>query len=136
MVPLPTLLQVLWQLVLLVASGFFSVWLYKRRTGLELNVRSGAHLGWLAGSFCFLIMLVLFTVSVVALATGEGLERGFTQMLEMRGSPAVAQQMESILASPAGIGGLLLAMIISSWLMLSLCATVGGALGAKVLDKE
>src|SRR5262249_24476384 len=43
-------------LVWLLAAGFLSVFLYRRRTGQRLSVRSGAHLGWISGIFGFVIV--------------------------------------------------------------------------------
>lgn len=136
MVPLPALLQVLWQLTMVVAGGFISVWLYQRRTGSYLTVRSGARLGWITGIFAFLIMMVMFTLSIMLLAAGEGVQQSFREMLSMRGSPEVAQQFDTLLGSPGGLAFLLFGMLLTSFIMLTILATVGGALGAKVLDKE
>ncbi len=38
---IPALNVILW-----VAAGFFAVYLYRRRTGVFLNVRAGVRLGW------------------------------------------------------------------------------------------
>jgi hypothetical protein len=136
MLPMPPLIQILWQLVILVVGGFFAVWLYQRRTGRYLSVRSGAHLGWLAGTFCFLIMMVMFTLSVIAISSGEGLEQSFREMLNTRSAPEVADQFNRLLSSPGGVAALLFGMLLTSFIMLTILATVGGALGAKVLEKE
>ena len=136
MVPMPPLIQVLWQLAILVIGGFFAVWLYQRRTGRYLSVRSGAHLGWLSGIFCFLIMMVMFTLSVMAIASGEGLQESFRDMLNARSGPELADQFNALLSSPAGVALLIFGMLLTSFIMLTILATVGGALGAKVLDKE
>ena len=136
MVPMPPLVQILWHLITLMVGGFFAVWLYQRRTGNYLSVKSGAHLGWLAGIFCFLIMMVMFTLSVIAIASGEGLQDSFREMLNARSAPEVAEQFNALLSSPAGVAILLFGMLITSFIMLTILATVGGALGAKVLEKE
>lgn len=136
MMPLPPLIHVLWQLVMLVAGGFVAVWLYQRRTGTHLNVRSGAHLGWIAGIFCFAIMMVMFTISIAGLAADGGLQQTFREMLSQRGSPEVAEQMDQLLSSPAGLGVLLGLMVVITFFTLTLLATAGGALGAKILEKE
>jgi hypothetical protein len=136
MIPLPPLVQVLWQLVMVVIGGFLAVWLYERRTGNYLTVGSGARLGWITGIFAFLIMMVMFTLSVILLASGDGIQQSFREMLSMRGSPEVAQQFDQLINSPAGLAFLLFGMLLTSFLMLTILATVGGALGAKVLEKE
>jgi hypothetical protein len=136
MVPLPALLQVLWQLMMVVVGGFLAVWLYQRRTGNYLNVRSGARLGWITGIFAFLIMMVMFTLSIMLLAAGEGVQQSFRELLSMRGSPEVAQQFDALIGSPGGLAFLMFGMLLTSFIMLTILATVGGALGAKVLEKE
>jgi hypothetical protein len=47
-----------WAIVTLLAGGFFSVFMYQRRTGFSLSVGSGARMGWITGIFCSVIMLV------------------------------------------------------------------------------
>ncbi len=66
-VPLPSLVQPIWLMVLLLGGGFLSVYMYHRRTGAEISVISGARLGWMTGVFVFLVTLVLFTITIVDL---------------------------------------------------------------------
>jgi hypothetical protein len=134
--PMPAVVQALWQFIALLAGGFLSVYLYHRRTGAYLSVRSGARLGWITGVFCFLIMMVLFTISILAIASGEGLQAFFRQAVSARGAPEIADQLDLMLQSPAGVAGLLFGFLIVFFLMLTVLSTVGGALGAKVLEKE
>ena len=128
--PLPALIQLLWQLVVLVAGGFWAVYLYQRRTGSYLTVRSGAHLGWLTGIFSFLVMMVMFTFSIAVIASGAGLRSFFREMVAQRGTPELMEQFDAILSSPAGIGALLFGILITFFFMLTIPASVGGALGA------
>lgn len=121
---------------MLLVGGFFAVWLYQRRTHSYLSVRSGAHLGWLSGMFCFLIMMVMFTITIIAITTGEGLQQSFRELLTAKGTPEVADQLNELLSSPSGLATLLFGMLVSTFVMLSVLATAGGALGAKVLEKE
>jgi hypothetical protein len=55
-----------------VGGGWFSSYLYCRSSAQLINVRSGAALGWIAGLFVFLILLVLFTVMFIKLASDPG----------------------------------------------------------------
>jgi hypothetical protein len=134
--PLPAIVQLLWQIMMLLCGGFLAVYLYNRRTGTYVNTRSGAYLGWLAGLFCFLIMLVMFTISVLAISAGGGLQQSFHEMIATRGNAQVASQFDELLRSPAGVAILLFGMLITSFLLVTVVPTIGGALGAKVLDKE
>jgi hypothetical protein len=136
MMPFPPEIHWLWEILLVVSGGFGAVWVYQRRTGSYLNVRSGAHLGWITGTFCFLILLVMFTVTIAAGTGAEGLQQIFRDMASQRGSPELAQQFETIISSPAGVAALIFFTLLTWFLMVTLLATAGGALGAKVLEKE
>src|SRR5712691_7573897 len=46
-------------------AGFLSVFFYRRRTAQFLTVRSGARLGWMTGVLSFVILTVLFTITIV-----------------------------------------------------------------------
>src|SRR5688572_23162547 len=98
-VPMPSLVQPIWLLVLLLAGGFLSVYMYHRRTGHEISVMAGARLGWITGVFVFLVMLILLTVSVV----GMGLQPFFNTALAIRGTPELAEQLEELLKQPSGL---------------------------------
>jgi hypothetical protein len=136
-VPMPAVLQLLWQLILLFAGGFFAVYLYNRRTKAQASPRAGAALGWMAGMFCFLIMLVLFTVSVVAMSSADGgLQASFREMISQRGNAEVAQQFNEWLESPSGVGTLLFLILTTTFFMLTLVPALGGLLAAKVLEKD
>ena len=130
------LFQAIWQLILLLAGGFISVYLYHRRTGDYLSVRGGARLGWITGVFCFLIMTVMFTISIFMISSDQGLSEFFRETVTMRGTPAIADQLNEILATPAGVGALLFGIVATFFLMLTIVSMLGGALGAKILDKE
>src|SRR5882757_4538536 len=43
------------------AAGFFTVLVYRRRTGQALNLQTGMRLGWITGILMFVIMMVLLT---------------------------------------------------------------------------
>jgi len=134
--PIPSFLAAIWQLVLLPAGGFFSVYLYGRRTGEAISVRAGARMGWITGVFCFAIMTVFFTVSVIQIATHDGLPAFFREMVSQRGTPDLMNQFNEILNSPSGVAALLFGMLLVFFVMLTVLPVVGGALGAKVLAKE
>src|SRR4051794_8860906 len=51
---IPALNIILW-----LAAGFFAVYLYRRRTGVFLNVRAGVRLGWITGVLMFVITTVI-----------------------------------------------------------------------------
>jgi len=124
--------QPLWLFVLFLAGGFVSVYMYHRRTGHELSVMAGARLGWMTGVFVFLVMLVLFTISIV----GMGFQPFFNAALATRGTPELAEQLDPILKNPAGLAGILLMSLLAFFFLLTIISSAGGALAAKVLEKD
>lgn len=133
-IPILQLLFVVWWL----SAGFFSVYLYRRRTGQFLSVRSGVRMGLITGVLTFAIMTVLFTITLVPLAVQKGGLAGLyqEQLRTMQASDATIQQAMQALQSPAvlviGICSTLLFMFA---IIICLC-TAGGALGAKMLPPE
>jgi hypothetical protein len=131
-VPFPSVLQPVWLMVLLLGGGFFSVYMYHRRTGDDLSVVAGARLGWMTGLFVFLVTLVLFTIGIVATGTQDF----FRQTLAVRGSSELTEQFEQILDSPGGLGMMLFFGLLMMFFLLTFVTSAGGALAAKVLEKD
>ena len=120
------------------AAGFISVYLFRRRTGQTLSVRAGARMGWIAGILSFLILTVLFTMNAVALASRPGgLAASFKEELQARSMPS--DQLDAVmrlLASPVNQALLYLVFLLILFTVIAVFCTAGGALGAKVLDKD
>ena len=137
LVPVPDIFQMFWKLVTLLAAGFIAVYLYHRRTGQALTVRSGARMGWMTGVFSFLIALVL-TVSSIALLSAQGnlSEIWKEQVANYPASSADLQEAMRILESPAGMAMLISTILMVLFLLFTALPMIGGALGAKVLEKE
>jgi hypothetical protein len=119
-------------MVLLLGGGFFSVYRYHRRTGDDLSVLAGARLGWMTGLFVFLVTLVLFTIGIVATGTQDF----FRETLAVRGSSELTEQFEQILESPGGLGMMLFFGLLMMFFLLTFVTSAGGALAAKVLEKD
>ena len=135
--PLALYIGIIWPLLWLVAAGFLAVYLYSRRTGFSVNVRGGARMGWITGVFCFVIQMVIFTISVILVSSSAGLTQFFKEQLTQRGGndPNVKQVIEAM-QSPSGLGVMLSMLMIAMFLIFTIMPTLGGALGAKVLDKH
>jgi hypothetical protein len=131
-VPFPSVLQPLWLMILLLGGGFLSVYMYHRRTGDDLSVIAGARLGWMTGLFVFLVTLILFTIGVVAAGTHDF----FRQTLAVKGSPEMTEQFEQILQSPGGLAAVLFFGLLMLFFLLTFVTSAGGALAAKVLEKD
>jgi hypothetical protein len=119
-------------LVWLVAAGFLAVFLYRRRTGQRLSVRSGAHLGWISGVFGFVIVTLLLTVTAVMMSEPAAVKAMRDQLKTHGISEANADQMIQLFRSWEGIVGALLV----SFLIFTVLPAVGGAVGAKLLDRD
>jgi hypothetical protein len=136
-VPLPVPIGFLWLLTGLMAAGFFAVYLYARRSGQSLNLRSGARMGWITGVFCFVIGTVTFTISVLLITAKGGLAQAFRELLAARaGSDPAMKQVFEMLQSPMGLGLLVLLTLVAQFVLFTLLPTLGGVLGAKVLERE
>jgi uncharacterized YccA/Bax inhibitor family protein len=130
--PFPTLLR----MVLLLGAGAFAVFLYRRRSGYPVEMRSGARMGWITGLFCFMIFTVLFTISFAALAVMMGDGSMVAQMKEqlsaMGMSETNVQQAVEVFRNP----GQFLSMLLWVFLTSTFVPALGGALGAKLLGKN
>ncbi len=135
--PLPVYFALGWLPLCLCAAGFLAVFLYIRRTGHGVSVRSGARIGWITGTFCFAIATVFFTLSVIAISSRGGLANFYRDQFLSRGidDPNV-KQLLVVLQNPAGMVTILLLSLLFLFVLFTLLPTMGGAFGAKVLAKE
>lgn len=126
--PLPRLM------VAFLAAGFLAVYLYGRRTGQTLSIRSGARMGWITGIFSFVIVTVQFTAGV--LATSK--DGGIAALLKAQLPPndARSQEVLKLLQEPSALAVMMIFVLLMMFLLLTVLPTLGGALGAKVLAKQ
>jgi zinc ribbon protein len=136
-VPVPAVLGFPWMLMWLLVSGFSAVWLYARRTGQFPTVRGGARMGWITGVFCFAIATVFFTINVIAVVNRTSLAEFYREQLGPRAAgDANMEKLLELLQSPAGLGITMLISLVFLFLFFTAIPTVGGAIGAKVLEKR
>ena len=122
----------------ILGAGFISTVLYSRRTGLMLSIGDGMRLGWLTGLLTFVMGLVLTALGLLAARGGAGGVRQVVQQAleKMPAQDAVSQQVRDFLSSPAGLVMFLMTYVIFGFVMIVALAIAGGALGAKVMEKE
>jgi hypothetical protein len=126
--PLPQAFALIW----LVAGGFFAVYLYKRRTGQRISILNGAHLGWICGIFGFVIVSVMLTIAAITFAEPSTVS-AMREQMKTRGVPdASVNQMIEVFKSPTGIARALLV----SFVLFTVLPAFGGAVGAKLLDRD
>ncbi|MGA3188939.1 MAG: zinc ribbon domain-containing protein [Bryobacteraceae bacterium] len=125
---LPQVLIFVW----LAAAGFLAVYLYRRSTGQRLSMINGARLGWISGIFGFVIVTIILTVFVIALSE-PSVVTALREQIKTRGIPeANLDQMIEALHSPAGITSALGLF----FLLFTVLPAFGGAVGAKLLDRD
>jgi hypothetical protein len=116
------------------AAGFIAVYLYSRRTGQTLSIRSGARMGWITGIFSFTLVSILFTVAIVAVSS----QGDFAKQLrsQLPANDARADMIQQALSNPALILGVIALYLMLFFIIFTALPIIGGALGAKVLEKE
>ena len=125
----------LWAIPWLTVAGFSAVYLYHRRTGILLSVGKGARLGWLTGIFSFLIALVLFVVTIAIASTQGGFLTMFRAQMEAQAGPNI-DEVTRALESPASVAVMLIFGLLFGFCVTVVLPVLGGALCAKVLEKE
>jgi hypothetical protein len=124
-----------WIVLWFIVAGFIAVYVYHRRTGVFLSTRSGARLGWLTGTFCFLIALVMFLLSIVWMGSDGQFKERLREQVMSQGTPNVDEALR-MLESPPAIAVMVVFAVIFGYLVSVGLPMLGGILGAKVLEKE
>jgi hypothetical protein len=121
----------------MIGAGFLAVHLYGRRTGLMLEIRQGTRLGGMTGLFGFVITVVLTFVSLALAGATGGLRETLRQSMErISAQDEVTRQVIDFLTSPAGLAISLVLYLMLGFLAMVSLAMAGGALGAKVLERD
>ncbi len=137
LVSFPVPLPIIWPILALLLAGMLAVYIYQRRTGQSLSVSAGARMGWLTGIFTFAIATIFFTLFVYSVSTQGGLSNFYREHLPglKPGDPNVEKVLE-YLQNPAGIVVFLFLSLAVSFVMFTLLPTLGGALGAKMFERD
>ena len=115
-----------------IAAGFWAVFVYRRRTGQRLSPMNGAHLGWICGVFAFLMTTIMVTLMVVLLSEPEVVNNLRDQWKDVGRSEADVNTIMQAMHNPATIVGMLLTFL----LLFTVLTAFGGAIGAKLLDRD
>jgi uncharacterized membrane protein len=116
------------------AAGFLAVYIYSRRTGQVLSLRSGARMGWITGIFSFGIVGVLAALIIFVLLNEPQLAKQIQSQLPP--NDARLDFFVHGLNDPAKLAAELSESLVLSFFLLTALPMIGGALGAKVLGKE
>lgn len=115
-----------------VGAGYFSVWIYKRRTGQRLTVRGGAHMGWITGVLSCILLSLLFAFFMAAIERAGGLAAFKDQLHELAIDQKTIDEAVKRFQDPVEV----LRSLAGIFLVMMLFCTAGGALGAKILSKD
>jgi len=111
------------------AAGFFTVLLYRRRTGYPLDMQSGVRLGWITGILMFVIMTVILT-GAVWFVSGGGLA-SLPADVKAALDPRMQEALKSLQSGPA-----IMEMVVMLFVFTTLLSMAGAALGAKFASRK
>ena len=115
-----------------VGAGYFSVWIYKRRTGQRLTVRGGAHMGWITGVLSCVLLSLLFAFIMAAIQRVGGIGALKDQLRDLAIDQKTIDEFVRRFQNPVEV----LRSLAEMFLMMMLFCVAGGALGAKLLSKD
>jgi hypothetical protein len=127
-IPAVNMLFIIWS----VCAGFIAVLLYGRTTGQTLSIGNGARMGWITGILNSLIVVVLFTVSLMT-STAELTSSIREQVRTMAPNDANAI---SLVDSPYAIATIVIFTLIMMVVIFTGACVAGGALGARITRDE
>ena len=120
-------------------AGFLAVFSYSRLSGQSLSVRSGARMGWITGIFSFAIIAAFFTLSMVVVATQGKILVDHLRDYQGPFFHPKSDQIDAVaklLQDPATFAISMMGVLLLFFVMLTALPVLGGALGAKVFEKE
>ncbi len=118
------------------AAGFSAVAGYRKRTGANPTPTEGARLGWITGIITFTLSLVLGAVASLA---GEGFGPALDQMqqqLRENNEVDMADAIARMAGDPTTLATVIVIGLVLTFLVVTALTTLGGALGARVLQDE
>ncbi len=121
----------------ILAGGFFSVALYRRRNpGVTITPRLGARLGLISGAIGFGIFAILRSIGLLVSHNGSALRDAVMQQLEhtaMQYSTPEAQQTLQYLKSPEGWALIVTLSTIFTVVAFLVLSMLGGMAGGAML---
>jgi hypothetical protein len=120
-------------------AGFLAVFSYSRLTGKSLSIRSGARMGWITGLFSFAIIAAFFTLSMIVVATQGKILVDHLRDYQGPFFHPKSDQIDAVaklLQDPATFALSMVGVLLLFFIMLTALPVLGGALGAKVFEKE
>ncbi len=116
-------------IVSLAGAGYLAVFLYRWRTGQRLSARSGAHLGWICGVFGFIISAL---PAAFLLSQPAAMDTLTAQWRQLGMSEAQVTQAVGELHNPVTV----IVIAAFAFMLFTVLPAFGGAIGAKLLDRD
>ena len=119
----------------LILSGMLATFLYKLRTGQRLTAISGARLGWISGIFGFVIIAIMFFFAMfgaLMMKDPAALSSVREQLTQSGQSTADFDTFVEALRHPTTV----LLVLPLSFLLFTVLSAFGGAIGARLLDRD
>lgn len=133
----PYLLGVVFLFTGLLAGGCAAAYIYSKKSRQTLSMRNGLRMGWITGIFCFVIFLVTTTIKCIAVSLDKGLSQFFRdELTSYPGRTADMDQLIKLLQTTEGLGAFLVVLVVVMFILFTLLPTIGGAIGAKISDRN
>jgi hypothetical protein len=115
--------------VVMLAGGWYSTFLYRRRSGVALNSLNGARMGWITGVFTFVITTVLFTVAIGLMMSSGELMSAYRRNAESMGMTAdTVEKFQELMKNPGLFGFSILVGLLFQFVLQTFMSSVGGFL--------
>jgi hypothetical protein len=124
--PVLQLFCIIWS----VTAGFVAVVLYRRVTGISLNIREGAKLGWITGVLNSLILSVLTSISFAT--DPSDIRAPIREQASKQADPMVLAMINNNYFFVL----MLLFLLFLIFIFVSGACVAGGALGARILRDD
>ena len=123
--------------LLMLASGGFSVFFYSRRAQVRLTPRTAARVGAMGGLVGFLLMMLV--VGLTLAASGKSV----VDMVRQAGvdyfganPPPQAQEVMEKLMTPAGVASIIFFGMLFMMIIVVVGSAVGGAIASSLMNRR
>lgn len=123
----------------LLAGGFLSVALYRRRRPGTITAGMGARLGLVTGGLGFAMFSIIRGAGILIFHTGARLHQEMLQALDQAAARNPDPQAQAVLQyfkSPEGLTLVIALALVATFISFLLLSTLGGVLGGVTLGKK
>jgi len=131
-------LMLMLSFVIYPAAGFFAVRSYQRRSGQRASEADGAKLGLMTGTIAFALFVMLLAANTLYLGS-EGLATAadqFAAQFKESGQAEFAASLSEMFRNPIVVASYFLSVLIFFFTLVAGFTSLGGVLGAKILEDD